>query len=40
MMERLKADDIGIDGKTRRIGGWGRELEEWKQAVIGMVRSK
>ena len=26
-------------GKTRRLGGWGAELEEWIKDVQEMIRS-
>ncbi|KAL5492140.1 hypothetical protein ACEPAI_3587 [Sanghuangporus weigelae] len=37
--ELFKVDGVHVGGKMRRIGGWGRELEEWKRAVSVMVKA-
>ena len=36
----LEIEGVRLGGKMRRIGGWGSELEEWKQTVSVMVNSK
>ncbi|KAG6330608.1 hypothetical protein ID866_8481 [Astraeus odoratus] len=38
--ENMKKWGIHVGGDMRRIGGWGRELKEWKQAVVDMVKVK
>ena len=37
-LENMQRDGIHLGGKYRRIGGWGRELREWKQGVADMLR--
>ncbi|GJE92828.1 AAA domain-containing protein [Phanerochaete sordida] len=37
--ERFRLEGIHVGGKMRRIGGWGRELSEWKLAVEAMILS-
>lgn len=34
---RLTEDGAQVGGKRRRIGGWGKELAEWKASVASMV---
>ena len=36
--ELLRLEGVHVGGKRRRIGGWGHELQEWKQGVQRMVR--
>lgn len=36
----LKKWGIDVGGNMRRIGGWGTELDAWKQAVSGMAKRK
>lgn len=36
----LLLEGIHVGGKRRRIGGWGRELAEWKQSLQLMLRSR
>lgn len=31
---------VEIGGKMRRIGGWGGELNNWKERVTDMIYSK
>ena len=38
--EMMKIRGVHIGGDMRRIGGWGKELEDWKYAVREMVRTK
>lgn len=33
----LELDGVHVGGKRRRIGGWGKELAEWKEGVRGML---
>ncbi|RDX55237.1 hypothetical protein OH76DRAFT_1452908 [Lentinus brumalis] len=37
--ERYRVDGVHVGGKCRRLGGWGGELEAWKQAVRGMAQA-
>ncbi|KDQ11127.1 hypothetical protein BOTBODRAFT_35660 [Botryobasidium botryosum FD-172 SS1] len=39
---RAKMTEFGVDlgGKWRRLGGWGREREEWLAAVTKMVKDR
>ena len=34
---RLTEDGVQVGGKRRRIGGWGKELAEWKANVAAMI---
>ncbi len=35
--ESIRENGIQVGGKLRRLGGWGRELREWKQSVKDMA---
>ncbi|KAI0338267.1 hypothetical protein BDW22DRAFT_1415625 [Trametopsis cervina] len=35
--ENFRMDGVHVGGRYRRIGGWGSELESWKQSVRDMV---
>ncbi|KAI0644703.1 hypothetical protein C8Q79DRAFT_912752 [Trametes meyenii] len=38
--EAYRLDGVHVGGKIRRIGGWGDELDAWKQEVRAMVLLK
>ena len=37
---RMRELGVEIGGKMRRIGGWGGELNNWKERVTDMIYSK